>query len=56
MFFLVASFFFAFSFAQAQALVIPQIVDGGPWLTAIAVTNISGSQVVASLSFFVSGS
>jgi len=51
-FFLVASFFFAFSFAQAQALVIPQIVDGGPWLTAIAVTNISGSQVVASLSFF----
>jgi hypothetical protein len=50
---LAAAFLSAFSCAQAQiTLVIPQIVDGGPWLTTIAVTNTSASQSVASLSFF----
>ncbi len=37
---------------QAQALIIPQIVDGGAWLSTVAVTNITGNQVIASLAFF----
>jgi hypothetical protein len=43
---------FALSLGHAQTLIIPQIVDGGPWLTAIAVTNIGSSQTTASLTFF----
>jgi len=51
--FFAAAFSFAFSCAQAQStLIIPQIVDGGAWLTTIALTNTSASQTVASLSFF----
>jgi hypothetical protein len=51
--FFAAAFLFAFSCAQAQTtLIIPQIVDGGAWLTTIALTNTSASQTVASLSFF----
>jgi hypothetical protein len=49
---LLAAFLFAFSLAQAQTSVIPQVVDGGPWLTAIAITNLSANQEIASLSFF----
>jgi hypothetical protein len=48
-----AVFLFAFSCAQAQITSnIPQIVDGGVWLTTIALTNTSASQSVVSLSFF----
>ena len=52
-YFLLAAFLFAFSFAHAQTtLIIPQIVDGGAWLTTIALTNTSANQTVVSLSFF----
>jgi hypothetical protein len=51
--FFLAAFLFAFSLAHAQtALIIPQIVDGGAWLTTIALTNTSASQAVVSLNFF----
>jgi hypothetical protein len=43
---------FAISVGQAQTLVIPQIVDGGAWLTTIAVTNESSSSETVSLTFF----
>jgi hypothetical protein len=49
---LLASFLFPYSLAQSQTLAIPQIVDGGAWLTTIAVTNTSASQTVANLSFY----
>jgi len=42
----------ACSFAQAQTLDIPQIVDGGAWLTTIVVTNTSANQAIARLSFY----
>jgi hypothetical protein len=50
--FFVAAFLSAVFCAQAQTSDIPQVVDGGPWLTAIAITNLSASQVTAGLSFF----
>jgi len=53
-----AAFLLSFSVAKAQisccprpALIIPQIVDGGDWLTTIVLTNTSASQTVASLNF-----
>jgi hypothetical protein len=50
--FFLAALLFAVSLGQAQISVIPQIVDGGPWLTTIAITNTSASQAIASLSAF----
>jgi hypothetical protein len=47
-----AAFLFAVSLGQAQTSIIPQIVDGGPWLTTIAITNTSASTATASLIFF----
>jgi hypothetical protein len=47
-----AAFVFAVPLAQAQTSIIPQIVDGGPWLTTIAITNTSASTATASLIFF----
>jgi hypothetical protein len=45
-------FLFAASIGQAQTSIIPQIVDGGAWLTTIAVTNTGPNAAAASLSFF----
>ena len=50
--FLPVIFLFAFSVAQAQTSLIPQIVDGGPWLTTIALTNTSANPVAVGLTFF----
>jgi hypothetical protein len=51
--FFLAAFFLACSFAQAQtSSIIPQIVDGGPWVTTIVVTNTGANTANASLSFF----
>jgi hypothetical protein len=50
--FLGVLFLSAVSVAPAQTSNIPQIVDGGPWLTTIAVTNTGSSQEIVSLSFF----
>jgi hypothetical protein len=51
--FFAATLLFAFSSAQAETtLIIPQIADGGAWLTTIVLTNTSASQTVVSLSFF----
>jgi hypothetical protein len=48
-----AAFLFALSVAQAQTTsVIPQVVDGGSWLTTIAVTNTGAATANASLTFF----
>lgn len=47
-----AAFFCALSFGKAQALIIPQIADGGGWQTTIVLTNTSAIAASASLSFF----
>jgi len=51
---LLAASLFASSLIQAQTTVsnIPQIVDGGPWQTTIAVTNTGSTPAAASLSFW----
>ncbi|HEV3333857.1 MAG TPA: hypothetical protein VG096_22885 [Bryobacteraceae bacterium] len=46
------AFLLASSLAHAQVLVVPQVVDGGAWLTTIAITNTGATQTVVSLSFF----
>ena len=54
--FFLAAFLFAVSLAQAQlpvtTQIIPQIVDGGAWLTTLAVSNTGATQASASLNFF----
>jgi hypothetical protein len=37
---------------QAQALIIPQIADGGGWQTTLVLTNTSASAATGALSFF----
>jgi hypothetical protein len=49
---LLVSILFPYSLAQAQTLFIPQIVDGGAWLTTIPITNTGATQTTVSLSFF----
>jgi hypothetical protein len=49
---LLVSILFPYSLAQAQTLFIPQIVDGGAWLTTIPITNTGATQTTISLSFF----
>jgi len=50
--FLAAVSSFVCSLAHSQTSIIPQIVDGGAWLTTIAVTNTGSSQEIVSLTFF----
>jgi hypothetical protein len=51
LFSLVAGFLCASSLAHAQ-LIIPQIVDGGAWVTTLVITNTGVGQAAASLSFY----
>jgi hypothetical protein len=46
-----AAFLLAASLAHAQILAIPQVVDGGAWLTTIAFTNISANPETVNLRF-----
>jgi hypothetical protein len=42
---------FASTLAHAQTTIIPQVVDGGAWLTTIVLTNTSANSATADLTF-----